>query len=404
MADVYSYLVSQGLITVDAGVILTQVQTEYQALFGADIILTSNTPQGVLMSSEVQARTAVADNNAAVANQINPNQAGGIFLDAIMQLTGIQRIPALPTTLPAVNLTGVPGTIIPGGSLAMETVTNQLFQTVSPVTLSLAGTAAVGFISLVDAPITVAIGGLNTIVSNILGWETVSNPSVSIPGQLTMSDNAARVYRNATLFAQGSAMIGAIVAAVMQVPGVTSVYPLENITSTTMTINGVSMVGHSIYLCIAGTYNNEAVANAIQSRKSGGCNYNNGPGNAQSQAITLPFSGQVINVLWDAPNIIPVYVIVTAKLGAATVTDPTAAIKQAIQDYQNGLIEGQPGLVVGASVSSFELAAAINSEVTGLFVSNVQVGNAPAPTGITVAISAWQQANIPVGNITVMLS
>ena len=95
MADPYVYTVSTGTITVDASVIQAQVIAEYQGLFGADLIVTPDTPQGMLITAETLARTAAAENNAAIANQINPMLAGGVYLDALLALTGTFREPAL---------------------------------------------------------------------------------------------------------------------------------------------------------------------------------------------------------------------------------------------------------------------------------------------------------------------
>src|SRR6185437_453506 len=96
---VYDYVtqLQQGIILVDSALIQAQVEAEYRALFGNDLSLDANTPQGMLITAEVLARIAVADNNAALANQINPNVAGGIFLDAILALTDpFVRFPANP--------------------------------------------------------------------------------------------------------------------------------------------------------------------------------------------------------------------------------------------------------------------------------------------------------------------
>ena len=72
----------------------------------------------MLIAAETLARTEVVNNNAALANQINPNNAGGVFLDAILALTGMQRSSATQTLVTNVTLTGVAGTVISAGTLA----------------------------------------------------------------------------------------------------------------------------------------------------------------------------------------------------------------------------------------------------------------------------------------------
>ena len=155
MANVYEYVVPQGVIEPDTGVIQTDVQTEFQNAFGSDLIVTPNTPQGILITGEVLARTAAAANNAAVANQINPNLAGGVFLDAIIALTNpAGRTLGTPSTV-LVTITGVVGTIIPAGSQASETVTGNIFETISDETIPTGGVLTnVAMQSVVNGPST----------------------------------------------------------------------------------------------------------------------------------------------------------------------------------------------------------------------------------------------------------
>ena len=88
----YQYLLSTGAIVPDSSDLLSEVQTSFQSVFGSGLNTDPSTPQGVLITALTLARSSVVNNNAALANQINPNIAGGTFLDAIMALTGVQRV------------------------------------------------------------------------------------------------------------------------------------------------------------------------------------------------------------------------------------------------------------------------------------------------------------------------
>ena len=81
MAD-YIYIVQSGVILPDTAVVLGQVQAEYKLVFSANLNVAPTTPQGMLINLETLGRVAVLANNAQLANQINPNEAGGVFLDA----------------------------------------------------------------------------------------------------------------------------------------------------------------------------------------------------------------------------------------------------------------------------------------------------------------------------------
>ena len=62
---VYEYLVPQGIIVPDTSATLAEVQDEWQAALGADLIVTPDTPQGVMINAEALARNNVINNNAA---------------------------------------------------------------------------------------------------------------------------------------------------------------------------------------------------------------------------------------------------------------------------------------------------------------------------------------------------
>ena len=87
----YEYVSPEGVIVPDTSEILKTTETEWKDTLGQDISVEEQTPQGVLIASDVAVRSEVAAGNAALANQFNPNYAGGIFLDDIWALTGGKR-------------------------------------------------------------------------------------------------------------------------------------------------------------------------------------------------------------------------------------------------------------------------------------------------------------------------
>jgi hypothetical protein len=366
----YGYIAPTGVIIPDTSQILTDVTTEYTDVFGSDLVTTPDAPQGVLINAEALARTAVVNNNAAVANQINPNVAGGVFLDAIMALTGEQRTAQTQTQVPNVTVAGVAGTIIPQGSLA-QTAAGDQFETLSQVTIPSTGNTLVNFASVAYGAIPCAAGALTQVVSSVLGWETVTNATAGTLGATTQSDQAARALRQNTLGFQGVALPVAITSALYNVSGVTSLTFQENVSPNTQVINGITMVGHSIYACVAGGSDTD-VAAALLENKSSGCAWNGGT----TIDVVEPASGQTYAVQFDRPEQIGILVQVNTTNGNV------ANITQAVLDYAAGLIQVTdqngsqgtlPGFVVGASVSPFDIAGAILAENPGTYLSSVQI-------------------------------
>lgn len=379
----YEYLTPQGVIVPDTSDTLTEVQNEFQQAFGADLIITADTPQGVLITAEALARDNVIKNNAALANQINPNIAGGAFLDAIGLLTGIQRNVQQPTVVSGVTLTGVVGTVIPVGAQA-RTAAGDLFQLTQAVTIPSGGTTTGIFQSVDFGPIPCAIDALDTIVTGILGWETVDNPTAGVLGSITQSDQAFRAFRLNTLAFQGIALAEAITSALYNVPGVRSLFFQENVANTTQTINAISMISHSVYACVQGGTDTD-VAAALLENKSSGAAWNG----STSVTVVEPASGQAYVVKFDRPTPVGILIQVTTPNGNEE------AIIQAILDYMNGLIEitnqngstsTLPGFTVGADVSAFDIASAIVAENPGIYIPKLEIGLAPSGSLSTDAI------------------
>ena len=100
----YEYVDSAGLILPDTSELETEVEDEYKAVFGDDLDVNPETPEGILITAEVTQRAGLVSSNAQVANQINPNFAGGVFLGAIAALT---QIPVIGLPLDVGPLRGV---------------------------------------------------------------------------------------------------------------------------------------------------------------------------------------------------------------------------------------------------------------------------------------------------------
>ena len=375
VADVYDYINNTGVIVTDASVIQAEVEQEYKDTFGEDLNVDPSTPQGMLITIETLSRIAVANNNAALANQINPNLAGGIFLDALLQLTGAQRVSSAPSLVNCI-LTGIAGTSIPAGAQISTTDGQTKFELITTLTIPVGGSISdVQFQSVDDGEIAAPANSLTLIVSNILGWETVTNPTDAVLGTLTQSDTQARLQRTNTLGAQGNSIATNVISNLYLLPGVSpaGLSFQENVASTTEIINEITMVSHSIYVCVGGSASDLDVATTIQNSKSGGCAYNNGLGIPIAQEVIVPLSNQEIIVLFDRPSLVTISINVTVH-AFTTVQDVVTSVQNAILNYANGEVVGQPGFKVGESVSPFVIAGAIMQQIPGIFVQEVEVG------------------------------
>lgn len=377
----YNYVDTTGLIIPDTSALLDEVNAEYRGIFGADFVVDPETPEGALIGAEVTSRASVARNNATVANQINPNLAGGPFLDAIWALTGGERDVATRSTVQA-TVTGVAGSSIPRGARA-RTTTGDLFQAASSTVIPAGGSVSVTFESVETGPIPAAAGTLTVIVDTVIGWETITNPAAATLGVATEGDAASRVRRRQTLALQGRSTALAVSSLVRAVPGVRSIAFRENVTSSTAIIDGISLVAHSVWVAVQGGTDAD-VAAALLEAKPSGANWNG----AVSVNVTEPASGQSFPVRFDRPVVRAVRVRATIRAGSTSPTDPTVAVRSAVLAYINGELEGETGLVVGESVSPFELAGAVNRINPQLYVTTMEVAfDTASPTYVTTTLA-----------------
>lgn len=397
MAD-YEYLDTTGVIVPDTATVQTEVENEYKAVFGQDLVTTPNTPQGVLITAEVTARSNVLRNNATVANQINPNLAGGVFLDAIWALTGGQRLSASYSVVPGVHLIGLPGTLVAAGSQASLS-DGTLFASVSDCTLDGGGNGYVDFQAVEAGPIAANVGGLNQIVTAVLGWDQVTNPTAATVGRSEESDLASRLRRKNTLSLQNVALPDAITSGLYDTPNVRSLTFRENYTNAAATIDGIYLVANSVWACVDGGLDAD-IAATLLAHKSLGANWNG----AVTVNVTDPASGQTYPVKFDRPTEKPVKARVTVR-NLSALTDVPEAVRSAIVAYATGQQEGEPGFVVGASVSSFELAGAVNRAAPGIYVQNCEISLVTPTSWVVgqIAIALNEIASITSGNIEVVV-
>lgn len=402
MADAYEYVASTGVIVPDTADVQTGIQNEWKTTFGDDLSVDPSTPQGVIITADTLARTSVLRNNAALANQINPNVSGGIFLDALCALTGLARQAETRSTISGVTLTGVAGTIVPAGVTA-KTSAGDVFESITQVTIPSGGTVTVDFQSVEYGPIPALAGTLTQIDNGVLGWETVTNPNAAVLGTAQESDASLRARRRQTLALQGIAIPEAITSALYDVEGVRSLTFRENVASTTQTIDGVTMLAHSIWACVDGGTDAD-IAAALLQNKSAGCAWTSGAGTPVTVNVTDVASGQTYAVAFDRPTEVGILVKATVKAGSYT-GNVTDAVKAAIMAYVNNDIADETGIVVGQSVSPFELAGAVNENAPGIFVQKMEVSLASSVSWQTteIALNLWEIASIEESYITVVV-
>ena len=218
-----------GLVVPTEAQVLAGAQADINAAFGGNLNPALETPQGQIATTEA---AAIADKNSQIAyilNQVNPAFSSGRWQDALGSIFGMTpRIPA-SATLVTCTVTGLNQTIIPANALAIDTAGN-IYSLTAPVTIPISGSASAVFQNNATGPIPCPAGTLNRIynLSQVPGWESLTNPTAGVPGVNQETRFAFEARRKLTIAANSSGMVSSVAGAVANVPGVSFVYADEN--------------------------------------------------------------------------------------------------------------------------------------------------------------------------------
>ena len=390
----YNYIDSNGVIVPDTSTIKTEVESEWRAIAGEDATIDPSSLEGRLIDKKTNERISVARNNSDLANQLNPNMANGSFVDAHLSLVGGARDGQEQSTV-ELTLTGIVGTNIPAGSF-VEDDNQQLWFLVSTTQIGVSNSVAASFRSLNYGPIPAAIGEITKIISGVVGWETVNNAVAATEGKIEQNDVSAKRQRRSELGANTRSVAESVISAVFKLEGVNGIQFRENNTGSTKVIDGVTLVEHSSWLCVDGGVTSE-IAEAYYTNRWG-TDFNG----SVSYDYTDPISGQEAGVLIDRATEIPIKCNIEARVSQSQ--NAIEDITQAILNYAEGLVEGEPGFALGLDASPFEVASAVNAQLPDVFVKKCQlalVGDAFSTDTITNAI--YEKSTIVRGEITVVL-
>lgn len=420
MTAAYDYLIDTGVITVDTTDLLADVQGEYKNALGQNLNVDASTPQGSLITAETLARTGVMKNNAELGSMLNPQQAYGVFLDAICSFLGLERAANKYTQVQNVLIGGTAKTPILQG-FRVKSAAGDVFTIANQVVIGDNGTVRADLNSQEYGAIPLALGSM-TIVDGIIGWGSVTadtSTTVTV-GATETSDGKLKSNRNAQLAIQGRGNSAAIQAALLAVPNVTSVSVVENNTGQTADpVNGINFtLPNAMWVCVAGTASQDAVAQALYDAHGGGCPWDYGAAGQGVQvspddgvSVVDSATGFSYKVKYNTPIQYTLYVYIEVSKGSSSYS-PSEAVPSAIITWSSGEEDGERGLYVGADVSAFQVAGAVSRQLPGMYVSKAMIAYAPVgaaaptyPADYVTEIEAlpYEEWNLAVGNVQVVV-
>ena len=243
-----------GIVIPNESEILAGRLADLQAAFGGNLNPSLVTPQGQIATSDAAIIGAANDALLEIANGFDPALNSGRFQDAVARIYFLQRIPAASTVVTCV-CSGLDGVNIPVNAQASDAAGN-LYLATEAGTIS-GGSVTLTFACATPGPTICLAGSLTTIYQAISGWDTITNPTDGVVGNDAETTAAFELRRQQSVALNATGQTGAVLAAVLAVPGVLDAYALENplgtLSGATMTasISGGVLTATVVYQNLA---------------------------------------------------------------------------------------------------------------------------------------------------------
>lgn len=303
-------ITAAGIETATQAELLAQLTAALQTIYGSDINLDSDTPDGQFLNIFIQAILDVEDLITQAFNSFNPDTAIGNVLAQRVAINGIQpqagtfsQTNVTITTSQSVNLYGQDQAAQPIYTVS-DNAGNEWQLVTTQLGMSVGANVLLFQASLPGASLTVP-NSITVPVSIVLGVLTINNPTTqTLVGLNAETDAALRIRRQQSVSFASQGYPASVKAAVGNVAGVTSAFVYENNSGSTDS-NGVP--SHSIWVIVAGAPTDANVAQAIYSKRSLGC----GMFGAKQYLITQ-VDGTLFPINWDQVSTVNLFIRFTA--------------------------------------------------------------------------------------------
>lgn len=339
---------ANGLQTATRDELITKYTLGMQAIYGADINLAPDSPDGQQMGLIVQMALDNRDLIRRVYNSVDPDEAQGTVLDKRVAYNAIERnggtyseVPVTITTDRSVILDGLDNV---GEEQAYSVEDEEGNVWYLKETLTGSGTLLGTLRASETGSISAQPNTINSPVTIVLGVLTVTNSTVpTVIGELLESDADLKIRRRKSVAQTSSGYLASMYAELEKIQGITDLLILEN--KNSFVLDG--MLPHSMWVIIEGTYDDQEVAEAINRKRNGGSNMNG----TVTYNVTL-VNGNLFEIRWSNAGTEDLYI----KLQLAS---KDVSVAPLIDDIKNQL-PSYLDLSMGESVNVNQVISYVN--------------------------------------------
>lgn len=332
---------ANGLQVITQNEIVDNLTSEFQEIYGEDINVDSNSPDGQIINTFAQMLEDQYELLSQVNASFDPDQAIGVVLDQRCAINGIQR-KAGTYTYVTIDVTADRSVTLDGidrvpaeQAYTISDNEGNLF-VLSATSAINSGTSQLVFRALNVGNVEVLPNTITTPVTIILGVQSVNNPGVAISkGTNEETDAELRERRKRSVSISNQGYVDGLAAALENLSDVTKVSVYQNRGNTT---DADGIPGHSIWVVIQGGTDAE-IGQVMDNKVAGGV------GMKGNQSVNvLQSDGQVATYYFDRPSAQTLYV----KLDITPLNGQTIVY----DDIKSALVTGtsfQPNETVDSS-------------------------------------------------------
>lgn len=303
-----NYISNQGLTIQSYDAIVTELvdgtasntsQPAYpglKAIYGADINVDPNSPDGQMVGIVAQAKRDMLEFIQQAYNSFDPDQAVGVTLDQRCAINGVQRksgsysyVTVNVTVTQALTLQGLD--FYPTSPFTVSDSIGTQYYLADTYAFATPSTHGLVFRAARQGSITALANTLTVIATPLLGVASVNNPSANTStGTSQETDAALRVRRRNSVALPSKGYLEGLYGGLLSLADVSEASVLENVTNTT-DANGIP--GHSIWVIVNGGVTAD-IAQVIYVKRNAGC--------GMKGSITVPVEqvdGTTFDILFD---------------------------------------------------------------------------------------------------------
>lgn len=289
----------------------------YKGIYGQDIDLDQESPDGQRVALEAQARTDIEAAIQWLYSQMDPDFNAGDMQQIVAKLHGLYLRPGSRSQRDLKIVTDRPVLLYSGYKIQDQA--NQVWFVRQNVTVQ-AGTTAVTFFAENFGKVTGLISDTFTQLTPELGVLDIVSDTVAVAGRDEETPEEFRQRRNRSLENPATGSTGAIFAKVAQLAGVTDLNIGENDTKVDNPATGIP--ANSIWLVVEGGAVSDIVEVIIK-QKGGGTGVKGEVTGRYIETLVRP-DGSTLSIAhdmqFDRPVYIPLHINLTARRKA--VNDP----------------------------------------------------------------------------------